>query len=400
MITYEASGLARKLPERPGVELAQDPRAEERLNVALPNFFKNYAFGGITSAMELARELSRHYACVRFLSLAPLGITEEMFDFNAYVSGAKHSVSVESIAGRPSFQCHQREIFYCTYWATVLLWQAYAQALRAGGVAVPCFYYFIQDYEPGFYPYGTRHSMSLATYEQGEHIHALFNAEELAQFFTRRGLAFKKNYILRPSLNPSMDEHLKARNYTIPAKPAGKTTIVVYGRPQTPRNCFEAVVEGLHRYFATLSPARYKDFEIISAGREHDDIELFPGLVLRSVGKLDLPAYIALLERAHIGVSLMASPHPSYPPLEMAVFGLVVLTNGYECKDLSRHHEAIRSLRTPAPEDVAAGLAMAVAELEEKEAKERPVRLPTNMSPLPWRENVRRLGLKRIAAPA
>ena len=35
-----------------------------------------------------------------------------------------------------------------------------------------------------------------------------------------------------------------------------------------------------------------------------------------------------------IGISLMVSPHPSYPPLEMAHLGMLVLTNGFGAKDL------------------------------------------------------------------
>ncbi len=31
----------------------------------------------------------------------------------------------------------------------------------------------------------------------------------------------------------------------------------------------------------------------------------------------------------------MCSPHPSYPPLEMATFGVKTITNSFECKDLS-----------------------------------------------------------------
>lgn len=37
----------------------------------------------------------------------------------------------------------------------------------------------------------------------------------------------------------------------------------------------------------------------------------------------------------YAGISLMSSPHPSYPPLEMSVFGIKVITNNYSNKDLS-----------------------------------------------------------------
>jgi O-antigen biosynthesis protein len=39
------------------------------------------------------------------------------------------------------------------------------------------------------------------------------------------------------------------------------------------------------------------------------------------------------------------SPHPSYPPLEMASFGVKVITNDYDSKNLSETNNNIYSLR-------------------------------------------------------
>jgi hypothetical protein len=40
----------------------------------------------------------------------------------------------------------------------------------------------------------------------------------------------------------------------------------------------------------------------------------------------------------------MVSPHPSYPPLEMAHLGMLVLTNRFGAKDLSAWHENIATV--------------------------------------------------------
>jgi hypothetical protein len=70
--------------------------------------------------------------------------------------------------------------------------------------------------------------------------------------------------------------------------------------------------------------------------------------------------YLALLSTAHLGVSLMASPHPSYPPLEMAASGLVVVTNRWGPKDLAALSERFVSC-APDATDVARSLADAEA---------------------------------------
>ena len=52
----------------------------------------------------------------------------------------------------------------------------------------------------------------------------------------------------------------------------------------------------------------------------------------------------------------MVSPHPSYPPLEMAAFGVKTITNRFSNKDLSDFSDNIISLDTCSSADVAQAL--------------------------------------------
>ena len=92
---------------------------------------------------------------------------------------------------------------------------------------------------------------------------------------------------------------------------------------------------------------------ILSAGEQHDDIDLGNGAVLRSVGKLSLQDYAKMMLDTYAGVSLMVSPHPSYPPLEMATFGAKTITNCYESKDLTSFSDNMICLKSCAPRDIA-----------------------------------------------
>lgn len=58
----------------------------------------------------------------------------------------------------------------------------------------------------------------------------------------------------------------------------------------------------------------------------------------------------------YAGISLMSSPHPSYPPLEMSVFGIKVITNNYSNKDLSSFNSNITSVASASPSVIAAKL--------------------------------------------
>lgn len=55
----------------------------------------------------------------------------------------------------------------------------------------------------------------------------------------------------------------------------------------------------------------------------------------------------------YAGISLMSSPHPSYPPLEMSEFGVKVITNSYANKDLSKFDDNIVSVDNVNPVNIA-----------------------------------------------
>ena len=61
----------------------------------------------------------------------------------------------------------------------------------------------------------------------------------------------------------------------------------------------------------------------------------------------------------------MISPHPSYPPLEMAAFGVKVITNNFWNKDLSDWNKNITSVSDVKPDAVGSKLAAFLNEYEE-----------------------------------
>jgi hypothetical protein len=66
-----------------------------------------------------------------------------------------------------------------------------------------------------------------------------------------------------------------------------------------------------------------------------------------------------MLRSTAVGLSLMCSPHPSYPPLEMAHFGVRTITNRFANKNLATSHDNIISVPDIAPETLAEALGQA-----------------------------------------
>jgi hypothetical protein len=143
-------------------------------------------------------------------------------------------------------------------------------------------------------------------------------------------------------------------------------------------------VQGLRAWAA--SDPRAAGWECLSLGESHPDIVLGtpPGsdaaLRLVSLGKVSLAKYARLMSESAVGIGLMISPHPSYPPLEMAAFGMRVLTNRFEGKSLSQVYANIRELDIPSPEAIAGMLAR--WSLEYRQCVPAEWAAPASVSPL------------------
>ena len=260
------------------------------------------------------------------------------------------AVSEPPIIEPTSIPVGPRDVFIATFWPTALFaidaraWQA-----TTYGTAPKAFAYVIQDFEPGFYPRSSQHLLARATYESPKSTIAIFNTTVLQRAFHDHGLRFSREYTFEPRLAPALRGALAT-----PPVPRARR-IVVYGRPSKPRNGFGLIIDGLRAWRATYEHAA--DWTVVSAGESHGDIDLGQDAVLRSVGKLSFAEYAELLRSSAIGISLMISPHPSYPPLEMSHLGLLVLTNRYDEKDLSRAHPNIASIEAMTVSGFAEGLA-------------------------------------------
>ena len=241
------------------------------------------------------------------------------------------------------------DVFLATFWTTAELairigkWQAAEFDRQIRSIA-----YLVQDFEPGFYPWSAQWALARQTYAGDVPTIAVINTSLLRDHLAGEGIRFAAEFTFEPrlaaTLRPFLDEPPRERT----------RRILVYGRPETPRNAFPLIVDGLREWAAT-DPKAF-GWTVESAGRKHPPIDLAPGLRLTSLGKLELAAYGALLRESAVGLSLMVSPHPSYPPLDMAHLGMLVATNRFAAKDLATWHQNIRSLGSLSAQGIAAAL--------------------------------------------
>lgn len=334
-----------------------------RLNLLVPDLALRHVFGGIATALDFFRELAGEDTNLRIVLTDSLAFNPT--DNPAYKDWNIVSLNDEDGSGLRIIPAGDRygqalpvcrgDRFVATAWWTAALareiqkWQVREFSLQD----FPRFLYLIQDYEPGFYPWSARYALADATYRNNDNVIALFNTSILRNFFENQGYEFPLSYEFEPRLS---DKLRQLRDQAM--LNARERRILVYGRPSVPRNAFQIIVEGLRHFISTHPDI---DWTFVSAGEAHPPIELGMGRLLNSVGKLTIEQYAQELGRSSIGISLMISPHPSYPPLEMATFGMHVLTNRYKSKDLSVLAPNIHSLDEVSPQALSERLATLVS---------------------------------------
>ncbi|MEO8436826.1 MAG: hypothetical protein ABI562_00100 [Chloroflexota bacterium] len=337
------------------VEPVRSASTAFRLNLLVPTVEGARTFGGIRTALDVFEAIGDGVPERRIIAAkgAALGSGESFGPYAAVSPGEDPAAALQFVAlERPGTTLAVRpdDVFVATFWTTAELvarlrrWQASTYGRAPGS-----FGYLIQDYEPAFYPASAQSELARATYADAEGTIGVFNTALLRDHFHASGIRFAREFVFEPQILPELRRAMAE-------PPLQRTrTIVAYGRPGTPRNAFAAIVDGLRAWQASQPDA--DSWTLVSVGQTHADVDLGGGSVLRSIGKLDLAGYATLLRGSAIGISLMISPHPSYPPLEMAHLGMLVLSNRYGAKDLSAWHSNILSTDDLSAEGIAARLA-------------------------------------------
>lgn len=345
------------IPEITPYNIRKSKCTKKRLNLVIPSINREHLFGGILTALKFFNILKKRFnnkLTFRIIlnDASPDEISKTKFSEYTFSSN-EEDLDIDNIIipfndrYNKTIPIGKNDIFIATsWWTAYVIQKAILQQSKLYKQPPQKLIYFIQDYEPGFYPWSSRYLLALSTYQnKAVKTLAVFNSDLLQEYFHHQGLKFYKEYYFNPKLNINLKKHidnLKSFNK--------KKQIIFYGRPNIgKRNCFEIIIKALEQFIQ--SKENIKDWTIFSVGEKHDTIRI-GSIKIESLGKLSLEGYASLLKETAIGISLMMSPHPSYPPLEMAHFGALTITNHYANKDLSKWHDNLFSLTNASPENI------------------------------------------------
>jgi hypothetical protein len=338
-----------------------------RLNLLVPAVSQKHVFGGIETSLQVFELIRQHFGSVRIV------VTDESVPepkSGAYYSAwpivtlrqeapNENHIVVAGDRWNQTLELHANDYFMVTAWWTahaaldILDWQRqqYPQ------IQSRRLLYFIQDFEPGFYPWSSRYVLAQATYNPSQKIIAVINSSWLQTFLHDQGHFFFREYVHQPSLHPVLALARNRRTFF-----RKERQLLVYGRPGTDRNAFPIVVAALRLWVQRYPAARH--WKILSAGEDFSAIDLGLGCQLQSLGKVSIETYAELLSSTAVGLSLMISPHPSYPPLEMAAFGVRVVTNQFANKNLASVSSYLSTIEHPDPDKLATQLVVLSANFD------------------------------------
>jgi hypothetical protein len=237
------------------------------------------------------------------------------------------------------------DLFVTTSWWTT--WATRASVDPANII------YLVQEDERRFYPEGDD-SIRCAEILEDPRITCVVNSKPLFDY-----------------LFEGQDSHARAPSWFEPAFPAfltprgesasSKRNFIFYARPKNLRNLYYRGIEAISGAIECghLDPAVWDFFFI---GRDLQPVALPGGVRPTLIENLGWHEYQQLLRRMDLGLSLMASPHSSYPPLDLAAAGAAVVTNtfGPEKRSLDQYSPNI-ICSDPSVAGLVAGIGQGVA---------------------------------------
>ena len=307
------------------------------INVILPSLQTKHMSGGPNTALLFAAMLAERGERVRLIACDAPARGEEAALYPHMDNLLQRPVQRDKIELVDAFDRTQptligvNDLFFATAW-----WTAHMARYAVNKTLHKTFIYLIQDFEPILHEGSTFQARALETYGFA-HI-PLINTRLLLDHLLKEGAGrYADPEFAQQSLvfEPALD-----RNYYFPdldkTSRNGKKVLLFYARPTVARrNLFEIGLVALRQAIAS-GAIDNENWEVWAMGENLQPVALGHGMYLKALPWMDYQDYAKRVRTADLMLSLMLSPHPSYPPIEMAASGKLVVTNSYSVKTADR----------------------------------------------------------------
>ncbi|MGH7723748.1 MAG: methyltransferase domain-containing protein [Candidatus Dormibacteria bacterium] len=330
------------------------PGADRRLNIVIDSIAGGVLHGGVHTTLIIAALLARRLDARLRLVTRTQPPDVEMVKTVLEAQEVGWSSEIEVVHAPPladeSIPVGAGDIFLTTSWWTT---RATLQSVPARRVI-----YLVQEDERMFYPRcddRLRCSETLAR----DDLHLLINSELLFSHLAQGPEPLPELPARAHWFEPAFPSRLFYHG-TAPQRADGKHHFFFYARPNNLRNLYwrglEAICAAIDE--GVLDPEAWS-FTFV--GKDIERTVLPGGVTPTVLENLPWDRYAEVVRDVDLGLALMDTPHASYPPLDLAASGAVVVTNTCGLKQsLDRYSRNI--LAVPAGvEDLCRGLARGVA---------------------------------------
>ena len=310
-------GLRKRFAALEPLRTFRAPHNESRITIVTDSIAADSLYGGVATSFILAALLAKRlHSSLRLVTRTRKPDSLGEVGNVLAIHGVDWSGNIEICHSPPdntgqAIPVAESDIFLTTSW-----WTTWATS-RA--VALTRMAYLLQEDERGFYPLGDDHLRCSETLSRSD-IHYLVNTRLLLEHLQDADLA--PGAIAFEPAFPAGVYYREQRTSS------GKKSLFFYARPNNPRNLYWRGLEALRAAIEeqVFDPQEW-EFNFVGLGTE--TLLLPGGAAPRLIHRMAWPDYASLIRRMDLGLSLMDTPHPSYPPLDLAASGAVVVTNRF-----------------------------------------------------------------------
>jgi O-antigen biosynthesis protein len=295
------------------------PRPGRRLNLVTDSINSGSLFGGVATALTFSALLADRWKCDLRIITRTESAFKQNFDHLMKLNGISWSKNIDFLfadCSNPKVEVPigDDEVFLTTSWWTT---QSVLGTFRGKQII-----YLLQEDERAFYPLGDEHLRCSNVFNNSD-IKFIINTKLLYEHFVSEGFNnIKKNGLW---FEPSCTESLFFYDKQVEQK---KKNFFFYARPNNFRNLFYLGLEVIDIAISKgiLNPNKWNFFFV---GKDLPNIKISNSYSPTIIQNVSLEEYSKLTRKMDLGLSLMYSPHPSYPPLDLVACGAVVVTNQF-----------------------------------------------------------------------
>lgn len=300
-----------------------------RVTIVTDSISRGSLFGGVGTALMLgalaAQRLGGTLRIVTRTEAADAAALKPLLEINGIRFDRRTEFCFLPPESRDQLSVHALDRFITTSWWTTT---------AAGRLPKGSIFYLLQEDERMFYPAGDD-LLRCERVMSDPSVPLLVNSKLLFDHLVQSipDMAARGAYF-----EPAFP---RTQFYREPRAEGTKRTLMFYARPNNPRNLFYLGCEVLRRALeeGIIDPDAWR---LVLCGRDIPRLTFNPSIEVSYAENLRWDEYARIVRGSDLGLSLMLTPHPSYPPLDLAAAGAVVVTNTWGTKtDLRAYSENI-----------------------------------------------------------